>query len=223
VNTSIIYSLGDHFISFIWLGMEGAHASVQSADDGSIPGATEEEKQQTYQYWQSYNLDAYYEQVKDLTFACTFIPISADDVRALLKFLVNPASVTNEQKTLVDVLSAKIDNAIGEYNYKAFVKLGSRSPKDAVDKLPKIVPILREQLKNFPTSNSGEFLAVRCAIMEAMAVDSASAAFDVFSYSSRIISDFNRDLSYSKEKWTQCVCVREFCPIPLEGIPTKVC
>merc|ERR1712137_515343 len=111
----------------------------------------------------------------------------------------------------------KLNEAIAEFNNKAFVKLGSRSPKDAVDKIPKIIPLLKEQLKKFPSTNAGEFLAMRYALMEAMAVLSAEEAFSIFSYSSRIISDFQRDLKYHSGEWNQCLVVREFCPIPLQG------
>ena len=168
------------------------HCAVQSADDGSIPGATHEEKVETYKYWQCYNLDNYYESTKHLTFDTTFIPLTKEEVQALVKELSNPSKLTEEQKEVIKSISMKIDEAITKYNGKAFVKLASRSPKDAADKLPHILPILKKELEKQDSTHNGEFIAMRYSLMEAMAVDSAKSTFDLFAYSSRIISDIQR-------------------------------
>ena len=169
------------------------NASVQSADDGSIPGVSVSEKQQTYAFWQSYNMDKYYESVEAFTFRTLFIAISQEDVRALLSFFTHPERLDPQQKALLDALSRKMDQGIAQVGGEAFAKLSSRSPKDAVDKFPELMlPILREQLQLFPNTDAGEYLAMRYSLMLAMRVKSAHEALRLFSFSSRIISDFQR-------------------------------
>ena len=73
-------------------------------DDGTIPGNTEEgnvhiefqrklfiyienivEKQNLLKYWYSFNLDKYYDQIREFTFETFFIDFSREEVDAWLK------------------------------------------------------------------------------------------------------------------------------------------
>jgi hypothetical protein len=169
--------------------MDGAR--VVSVDDGAIPGNTPEEKAATWRYWQEFNLDRYYSEIEEFTFRTTFIELSLHQAESLSKVL-RDAPLTVEEKEYIQSLTTRLNEAITTYG-KAFAKLSSRSPKDAVDKLPhKIVPILKKELSQHPQTPAGEFVAFRQALMEGMAVTSAEEVFELFSYSARIVSDIKR-------------------------------
>ena len=169
------------------------NCAVQTADDGSIPGSTEEEKKQTYASWQAYNMNEYYDAVQDLTFRTEFLPISSDQVQVLMKYFSNPNLLSDNQKEIIQQLETTLNESIKRMGGQAFVKLASRSPKDAADKLPHvIIPILQDQLARFPSSSNGEFLAMRYALLLAMRCTCAQDAFQLFSYSARIMSDLKR-------------------------------
>ena len=176
---------------------EGWGANMVSVDDGSVPGANEAEKMATWKYWQEFNLDKYYESIKHLTFDSTFIPLSLSQSHALSLYLQGSNKLTSEDNQIIKNLKDEMNFAIKKYNLKAFAKLSTRSPKDAVDKLPqKLIEILRKELEKYPKTNQGEFVAFRQALMEGMAVSSADQLLELFSFSSRIISDLKRVFLY---------------------------
>lgn len=164
--------------------------AVVSVDDGSIPGSNFEEKQRNFDYWQSFNLDYYYDMVQSLTFKSEFVNLEQEQAKKLLKYL---SSQSEESLREIQHLIEEINNRINVFKEGAFLKLSSRSPKDAVDKLPnKLIPILKRELQNHPNDPSGQFVAIRQAFMSMLQVNSAEEGLDLFSYSSRIVSDLRR-------------------------------
>lgn len=138
-------------------------------------------------------MDEYYEAVEALTFRTVFLPVSIDEVSALIRFFSNPNSLSKEQGAIIQQIRGTLNQTIEEMGGDAFVKLASRSPKDAADKLPQVIlPILREQLKLFPPTANGEFLAMRYALLLSMKCSNSDDAFQLLSYSARIMSDLKR-------------------------------
>eukprot|EP01112_Ceratiomyxa_fruticulosa_P001129 TRINITY_DN1110_c0_g5_i1.p1 TRINITY_DN1110_c0_g5~~TRINITY_DN1110_c0_g5_i1.p1 ORF type:complete len:340 (+),score=68.27 TRINITY_DN1110_c0_g5_i1:60-1079(+) len=202
------------------------HSSVlMTVDDGSLPGSIEEQ-QNLLKFWHEYNLDKYYHIIYPHTFATSFINLSLADVKCIQNHL-RTGVVDPQIQKIYDELEAEIQ----KFGRSAFVRLSTRSPKDAVDKLSKIqATVIQELHKIFPDQKIQTIseldeekanlylIALKTAFFNMMKVTNAKEAFDLFMYSSRTVSDIRRVLSLSGvSEFSVQIVVREFIDIPLEG------
>lgn len=114
--------------------------------------------------------------------------------------------MTEEENKLFSDLKDKLDESIKTFTSrgnKAFVRLSTRSPKDAVDKIPeRIEPLVRKHLMPFNSSpldsldGNTKLVALRRAFFDCMQVTSASEVFGLMMYSSRAVSDIKRALDF---------------------------
>jgi D123 len=176
-----------------------AAAMMMTVDDGSVPGSTAAEKQATLDEWLRFNLDQYYALLEPVTFKSAFVTFDADTATALLGYLSS-----GKQSAAVDALAEQL-RAVHREQFngaRVFIKLASRSAKDAVDKLDeRLLPILRSELAQLADSSdvNGQLIALRKSFGRAMAVDSVDEALELFSYSSRLISDLIRYQRYCQD------------------------
>eukprot|EP01130_Rhizamoeba_saxonica_P011128 TRINITY_DN460_c0_g1_i2.p1 TRINITY_DN460_c0_g1~~TRINITY_DN460_c0_g1_i2.p1 ORF type:complete len:266 (+),score=54.56 TRINITY_DN460_c0_g1_i2:190-987(+) len=137
----------------------------------------------------------------------------------------------SSQQELWSQFTNRLELAITDYvdtSGAAFIRLSSRSPKDAVDKVPSIiVPLIKAELE-FIANDLGctihdldfdsQLFALRRAFFEAMKVTSIDRALDLIAFSSRTISDLKRALDYRDlVPWNLKVVIREFVPMPIDG------
>lgn len=180
-------------------------------DDGTVPGASPQEKKETLERWARYNLDRYYEVVEDLTFPTAFLPLPLADARLLTK-----GSLPDGLK---DDLNAAIQRVGGSDG--AFVRLTTRSPKDAVDKMPeRLAPLLEEALRGVPEDDqNATLIALRRAFAQTLRIHSADEALFIMSLSGRTISDVIRMSSHpdADQFWDMQLVVRKFCDLPAHG------
>jgi len=97
-----------------------------------------------------------------------------------------------------------------------FVKLSTRSPKDAADKLKeKTLSALHEELKHVDLQDSNAVLiGVRRAFFKVARVQSGKEAMDLMMVSARTISDLKRAIEIMPpEQWNLQLVVREFVDI----------
>eukprot|EP01111_Echinosteliopsis_oligospora_P002130 TRINITY_DN13115_c0_g1_i1.p1 TRINITY_DN13115_c0_g1~~TRINITY_DN13115_c0_g1_i1.p1 ORF type:complete len:235 (+),score=47.52 TRINITY_DN13115_c0_g1_i1:58-762(+) len=201
-----------------------------AADDGTLPGtSTPEEREKLLAMRQLFELDHYYPFIEPFTFKTRFIPVSVEQGKAWRDYN-RGAKLTNEQDILLQHLRDQIDEAIKSFSEpdhkpKAFFRLSTRSPKDAVDKLPHLPSLLREELTDTyhihnPTlvEDNDILIALKRAFFRAMSVTSAEEVMEMISRSSRAISDLKRALdNQDVSPWHMLGIVREFVDIPLEG------
>ena len=204
-----------------------SYTTLLSVDTGEIPGKTDKEQIETLKSWYSCNLDEYYNDIRDYTFRSDFIDITADDAKLWLQYNRRKLVTNKEIQIFDDHIKKPLQKAILQYctnsssnqtNNKltngrysgtgggAFVRLSTRSPKDAVDKPPladKLNKLLDIQLNGAKDAND-HIIAVRRAFFKCMKVTSVEEALLLISFSSRTISDLKRALVYYKKTgiWT---------------------
>lgn len=167
------------------------------------------EKEATLRYWNSFNLDQYYKNIEEFTYVTEFVNFKKEEGQAFLQWARNPsATLAPTDAPQLERLRKRIDKACDKIKSKnpntkkLFIKLSSRSAKDAVDKRPDLlIPHLKKRLteapgpkddQGLPASLNSQIIALRMAFLDSMAVSCASEALEQFSYSARIVSDLKR-------------------------------
>jgi hypothetical protein len=198
-----------------------------SADDGSLCGGVE-----TLRDREAYEMHNYYPSIADLTFQTAFVPLSIEDARVWRLYYSGKCSTMSDaDKIIYESFLNRISSAIESMHSKAgvFVKLSTRSPKDAPPLLPrtKILTCLQKHLSNLLcpreirslASNSPlpvqiQLLAIRRAMFELMRISRTDEAIELLSLSGRVISDMKRALDYvDSVPWHMQLIVREFVPL----------
>jgi hypothetical protein len=207
-----------------------AHASVVfNVDDGTLSGGIE-----TLQSRELYEMHNYYEYLGDLTMPTSFVPISLEEARAWRQLYSGHEDLQTEaqRKTyqnFYDRLAAAIDTLTSSSaGGGVFVRLSTRSPKDAPPLLPRdqLIAALCAELTQLahkhPTRylpNAGDLhsLALHRTCFSLMKVTSASQALGLCALSNRCISDLKRALDNVENiPWHMTMIVREFVPMPFE-------
>ena len=202
------------------------NVSVVHADDGSLVGGIT-----MLMNREAYEMHSYYDAVRDLTFPTEFVGFSVDEARAWRQRYAGKPWTT-EEEAACRALETRLSDAITRVGGTngAFVRLSTRSPKDAPSLLDRadIVCALRRHLAcivlEFPDAAPPvarntplQVLALRRAWFDLMRVHTGSEALALCSLSSRVISDMRRSLDHIDQvPWHMCFIVREFVPLPLE-------
>jgi len=198
-----------------------------AAESGNVP-CTEDEREAFLAYQRLYEIDQYYESIKDYTFQTDFLELSVEEVKAWRLFNKN-GKMTNEENRLFEQLKSRLDQkikTISKNGQGAFVRLSTRSPKDACDKIPeRVIPLIVSKLRNasIPDEKSNEttnmkLIVLRTAFFECLRFQTGEEAMDVMSLSSRIVSDIVRAIdNLDKSPWNLKLIIREFVDIPISG------
>lgn len=117
------------FSSPYWLSLDEVEAK-------GIP-RNEAEAYRRFVYKQSFALDTWYNgSLKEHTFETEFVELSEAEIDAMVRgsqFLDIEKSLSDEQQVALHEIEKKLDTAIKKYgDTGAFVKLSTRSPKDAI-------------------------------------------------------------------------------------------
>lgn len=173
-------------------------------------------------YRRCFELHTYYDAIAAHTFDTRFVDVPLAAARAW--------RVVNSGRTPSDAsgaaafeqvrasVAATVADVAGAHG--AFVRLSTRSPKDAVDKLPdeRVVGIVRDELSRAGSSNTARLVAMRTAFSRAMAISDGAAAFALMANSERIVSDIIRAVEHvPTTDWDLRVVVRRFEALPVAG------
>lgn len=205
--------------------------TVHTADDGSLPCSTEREALEMLQTHVDFSMDQYIDKIQPLTFRTTFVNVSVDEGRAWRDFN-RAVALTAEHQHAMNALSSLLESAIRQLNshHGVFVRLSTRSPKDAIDKLPdKAISAMAEHARAMLAArgsrqdvgmldDNDKLIIARRAFFQCMRVHSAQEALELIMNSSRAISDLKRALDYAdKIPYCMKLIVREFVDLPLHG------
>ena len=186
---------------------------LMTNDDGTLPGVSDADKADYMAYRRCFELHSYYPALRDHTFATTFIDVTREAAAAWRKANAGKALSADDQAAY-DAMRNAVDAAIRAMAGDAFVRLSTRSPKDAVPHTPRIDAILREELQRAggaDAANTARLAAVRRAMTRCLAVADGAAAFELMGYSGRIVSDLIRCIEYvPADRWDLKVVVRRF-------------
>jgi len=154
------------------------------------------------------------------------------------------ATLSSEQTRVINEMKKRLDSVISSYTLQGkdvFVRLSTRSPKDAVDKWPeKLSPELRQELLQMADEvtspldtrerqtkivkagthldNNARLIALKRAFSRVLKMQTAEDVFELMSRSSRAISDLKRAIDYVEHiPWNLKFIVREFVFVPIEG------
>mmetsp|Transcript_22511 Transcript_22511/g.52122 ORF Transcript_22511/g.52122 Transcript_22511/m.52122 type:complete len:349 (-) Transcript_22511:300-1346(-) len=198
---------------------DGAHLFV-SADDGTIPLRPGETVQSVLAQRRDLELHSYYHEIEPHTMRSEFVPVSVQAAEAW-RVANRGGELTEEQAGHLDRLKQEVDDHVaGTFRGKpVFMRLSTRSPKDAMDKLPRLraqlVGMLRDRL-NASDGDNAKLSTLQDCLTELAAVRSAAEFIELVSHSSRCVSDLVRLLDYQDDlpSWDLHIIIREFVPIP---------
>jgi len=207
------------------------------ADDGTYPNLGREEIDAMIAERRLFELHSYYESIEPHTFKTDFVELSEREAGALRIWCVK--ELEGDDAAVFGDLKERLGAAVGKLRGESgvFVRLSTRSPKDAPDKLRRrFVPLVRRFVsqediygvvwrgKNTRLSEGDELVVnrilvgVRRALFHGMKSETAAEALDLFRYSARAISDLKRAVDYADRiAWDLHFIVRPFVDIPLEG------
>ena len=200
--------------------MNGATLIV-SADDGTVPLRPGETLSEVFAQRRELELHSYYDQIRPHSFDTTFVPVSVEAARA---WRVDnrggelSAPYAEQLAKLKSTLAEHIDRATSTGG-RAFVRLSTRSPKDAIDKSPalrmRLVQALRGRLHARSDENA-QLCALQDCFGELMSVRDVGEALDLVRHSSRCVSDLVRMLDHLEHlpSWDLHVIVRQYVRLP---------
>ena len=208
---------------------DGAYAVIM-ADDGSLPAKTDDEKAAMLQQRKEFEMDYYYDIIKEYTYQTRFISVSFEEAEALRLYLRGTLKDNTKDNEIFIELKNKLSKCLNEFydcdNY--FIRMSTRSPKDACDK-----PIFRKKLiglmKTYFCNNNGILnnelyndknsllIGLRECFSKVLSVKTINSMLDLLSYSERCVSDLKRlvDHKHLLKKWDLYLVIREFKFIPI--------
>merc|ERR1712037_857961 len=165
--------------------------------------------------------EAYYDQIEEFTFKSVILPMTIDDTKALMDAYTKFMDGTDKDVDL-SVVDAKIDEGIRLIREKAnkckvFVRLSSRSPKDAIYHLESFPSLIQEKLSGFENGREDLYSKLHAFYMastEIMAVSSGRGATDLMRRSDRIQGDMGEAIKNSEP---MNLIIREFVNFPVKN------
>ena len=213
--------------------MDGAFL-FRYADDGSLPLRPGETAAQVLAQRRELELHEYCQDIESHTFATTFVPVDVATAEAWRIYNRGGALSADEQQRMT-TLKAEVERHIREVmtsgaSHGAFVRLSTRSPKDALENSPALrkraTDLLRERLRRANLDRltgdslaNAKLVAVQEVTSELLSVRSADEAFELLGMSSRCVSDLVRMLTHRDDlpTWDLHLIVRRFVPLPPES------
>jgi hypothetical protein len=208
-------------------GTDGAYLFV-AADDGTLPLRPGQTCAEVLAERYKLELPSYYTSIQHLTFETEFVNVS-EEVGESWR-IWNRSGVGSSK---LSALRAQVDEKIKGFTGRAFVRMSTRSPKDAIDKIPRLrkqlVVLLREQFSALMASHVGvtpgeaytptandQLCALDNCMGELMSVTSGDEAFELMMYSSRCVSDLIRLLDYRDHLpcWDLQIVIRQYVSLP---------
>jgi len=163
--------------------------------------------------------ETWYDQLKDLTPQTIFVHLSLEDAKALYEacnyhYDTIKTEIAPNYLTRLDQIAQRVDDAITTLGGQAFVKLSTRSPKDALSGSvnERMVMLYREALQKSDKSPNQDVIAFARATRDGARVTSGKEALGLLKMSSRIREDFMKALEFP-EAFNLNITVRYWVPM----------
>ncbi|KAH0787427.1 cell division cycle protein [Histomonas meleagridis] len=173
--------------------MQGTVAFLP-AEDGELHGTPEQKREQVEKLL-DFGMHLYYDQIKTEMFPTCFISVSKEQAAAWRCFNIDK-EMTPEQQSAFNSLKSELEQAINKIKSthkvkRVFVKLSSRSAKDAVSRMEKrFLPYLQAEFNKVNIKDDNQkMIALRNSFIKASGVHNSDEAFEMMKWSSRIVSD----------------------------------
>jgi len=176
-----------------------------------------------------YAIETWYKHIREFTFVSEFLDLNEDEAKAIHSVIKSSwinSTHTPSQDDLnkVQQVERRVESAVIKFGGKAFVKLNTRSPKDAVyeiknDKVSEILdPLLKELQKKKNVTENDELIAFFSSCNKAMMVTSGKQAMNLLCRSSRVCLDILHALDLNKNgKFLMQIIVRRWVDFPLNS------
>jgi hypothetical protein len=144
------------------------------------------------------------------TFRTELVPLTRDEMEAMRRSFAKEAD--REEKKVLDRLAQRLDSAMRVFGSKGcFVRLSSRSPKDAVTRSPAFVAMMAKRLASVADDDwNGIGTAFYECVVDASQVGSGRDAVALFCDSSRVFQDVRHELAATSRPSELSVVLREF-------------
>eukprot|EP00475_Leptophrys_vorax_P023699 TRINITY_DN32513_c0_g1_i1.p1 TRINITY_DN32513_c0_g1~~TRINITY_DN32513_c0_g1_i1.p1 ORF type:complete len:375 (+),score=101.55 TRINITY_DN32513_c0_g1_i1:25-1149(+) len=192
-----------------------------TVDDGTLP-CSDEQREEFLAYRRIFEIDQYFKYIEKHTFKTQFVELTLEEGRALRTRDDSEGHLTNVKRKLDEAIAQFLPNG-------AFVRLSTRSPKDAVDKCEpeKLVEQIAKFIKREMTKKNiqdpeeldinSKLICVRRAFFERMRVFSSEDVFKLLAVSYRTTGDLIRAVeNVDVSPWNMKFVVREFVEMPIE-------
>ena len=163
--------------------------------------------------------EKYYEQIEEFTFKSVIVPLTLKDIKTIYD-----VEFENSMETELDMsqLVQKIDQGIVEIRTRAdsecqvFVRLSSRSPKDAIFHLPAFSDAYAQYLQQFENKDNlfSKLHAWYKASTSVLSVSTGLAACELLRKSNRIQGDLKTCLEREE---TMNLIIRQFVQFPVKN------
>jgi len=175
-------------------------------------------------YLMQFDVEKWYTAIQPHTFETHFVPLAIDEARAMAKRYKSSkvddrVQLTEEEANLIEAVNKKISVSIDELksrNKTCFVRLSSRSPKDAgLDGDAQLKQLLNEEINDFKQKgvaidSNVKLQALFNASARLMEVSSAEQAMNLLLSSERIYTDLCHAIDQPEEYWDMKIIIREF-------------
>eukprot|EP00727_Mastigamoeba_balamuthi_P007940 m51a1_g3767 hypothetical protein (545) ;mRNA; f:127392-129172 len=195
----------EHRVAY-WLATRGSGAEQDASEESKLRHDDE------------CNIERWYECLRRWTYETAFVEVSQEQAREILSR--KPASTFPSLREL----ARRVEAAIRVVGGHAFVRLSSRSPKDAAFTSPEMKTLLSAHLERMQRSVSCsavetqnmEFAAFFQARAEASMVSNGRKALQLLRHSERVREDLSRSLRHADAvPWTVVAAVRRWDSIPV--------
>lgn len=171
---------------------------------------------------QEADVDFWYEAIKDFTYESAFVPVSIDEAKALLahhKQRQSGEEVSEAQQQTLAELTARVETALKPFLPDGvFVKMGSRSPKDATNRFEAAKKVLHQLIegKDTNTMTPDELVnVVFQAHISSFRLFTVTEVIETLLHSNRVMTDeIPLALEYP-QNWKQQIVLRRWCDVPI--------
>jgi len=155
--------------------------------------------------WRPFDISNWYQQLRDVTIPCVFIPLSMEETEAIL-----------DGKGPSDLLE-KIDKSIKSFGGSAFIRLNTRSLKSAIERdIERLKPIFIEEIKTINVEDFNQVsIAIKKSVHKALRFSDALNTISYFKKCEKCVLDMDLALEFADEiDFNMAIVVRQFIDIP---------
>eukprot|EP01122_Echinamoeba_exundans_P015346 TRINITY_DN7238_c0_g1_i1.p1 TRINITY_DN7238_c0_g1~~TRINITY_DN7238_c0_g1_i1.p1 ORF type:complete len:359 (-),score=61.52 TRINITY_DN7238_c0_g1_i1:115-1164(-) len=153
------------------------------------------------EYTDQYDVDRWYEKLQDITFKTEFAPVYRFEAEAITcSYQRGKSKLTDAQKAALEKLEGRLEKLIEKFPQGAFVRLSTRSPKDAVLLSPKLYENLEKFINDETEDPNADTVAWYKAAVHTMKVTSGAEAVALLCSSGRSNTDLTAAIDANKSK-----------------------
>eukprot|EP01125_Pyxidicula_operculata_P011479 TRINITY_DN375_c1_g1_i1.p2 TRINITY_DN375_c1_g1~~TRINITY_DN375_c1_g1_i1.p2 ORF type:complete len:344 (-),score=70.84 TRINITY_DN375_c1_g1_i1:71-1102(-) len=169
----------------------------------------------------------WYESIKEFTYPSYFVDFTPEEARAMVEYKSKKGDRSIESFSELVSLESKIQTVLDQIvseNEKpeVFVKLSSRSPKDATNRKDKKSELLVTYLKDMKQKNGAitkdEIIdCIYQAHIDALKLSTPREVIETLLSSDRVMNDeIPLALEHCKNVWNEKLIIRKWCSVPIK-------